>query len=241
VILVDPSARPIIAHRGASGIEPENTLLAFERGLELGADALEFDVRLSADGIPVVIHDPTIDRTTDSAGAVNEFSAAHLAGLDAGSGQGIPLVDQVLESFTDVPMIIEVKEVPAARPLAELVGHHNAAARVLVGSFLHEALACFREYGIRRIASELESARFWGWSRVRAAFGTRGYSAFSVPVRHRGIRVADRAFVRTAARRGLPVHVWTVDERAEAESLRALGIAGIITNRPDRMTRLARS
>ncbi len=241
MILIDPRARPIIAHRGASWDAPENTLLAFERGLELGADAFEFDVRLSLDGIPVVIHDATLDRTTRARGPVNSLTARHLARVDAGSGQGIPSVEQVLESFADTPVIIEVKEISAARPLADVIRRHGAVDRVLVGSFLHAALSCFEELEINRCASRRESFFFWLGSRLRMPLGASSFSALSVPVRHRGIHVADRAFVQTAVRRGMPVHAWTIDDRVEAERLRALGIAGIITNRPDRMTGLARS
>lgn len=241
MILLDPAARPVIAHRGASGEAPENTMLAFERALEQGADALELDVRLSADGVPVVIHDATLDRTTNATGAVNRKSASELESVDAGSGQGIPSVEQVLESFKDVPMVIEVKERQAARPLADQIRRHGAAERVLVGSFDHLALACFADYGISRCASQRESAIFWIGSRLRVALGAGDFVALSVPVRHRRILVVDRPFVRTAASRGLPVHVWTVDDPGEAERLRALGIAGIITNRPNRMTALARS
>ena len=241
MILLDPTARPIVAHRGASGEAPENTLLAFERGLASGADALEFDVRLSADGIPVVIHDPTLDRTTNASGAVSQRSARELERLDAGSGQGIPSVEQVLESFPHAPAIIEVKETQAASPLAKMIRRHAAEDRVLVGSFLHEALGCFEGFGISRCASKRESARFWLWSRLRIARGRSGFKALSVPVRHRGIHVANRALVQTAARIGIPVHAWTVDDPAEARRLRTIGIAGIITDWPDRMTALARS
>jgi len=241
VILLDPTARPIIAHRGASGEAPENTIFAFERGLALGADALEFDVRLSSDGVPVAIHDATLDRTTNVTGAVGQRTVRELAQVDAGAGQGIPTVDQVLESFPDTPVIIEVKEIRAAQPLADLVVRHGAEGRVLIGSFLHEALACFGESRINRCASRRDTTKFWLGSRLRVPLGATRFEALSVPVRHRGIHVADRAFVRTAVRRGLPVHVWTIDDLSEAKRLRALGIAGIITNWPDRMTALSRS
>jgi glycerophosphoryl diester phosphodiesterase len=241
VILLDPAARPIIAHRGASGTAPENTMLAFERGLALGADAFEFDVRVSSDGIPVVIHDPTLDRTTDATGEVNRKTARDLAKLDAGSGQGVPSVDEVLGSFPGIPAIIEVKEDQAAKPLADVIKSHGAKDRVLVGSFIHSALSCFEAYGISRCASQRETTRFWLGSRVRVALGFGGFRALSVPIRSRGVHVADRAFVQTAVRHGIPVHAWTINDFTEAKRLRALGIAGIITNWPDRMTELARS
>jgi glycerophosphoryl diester phosphodiesterase len=202
---------------------------------------LEFDVRLSSDGIPVVIHDPTVDRTTNVTGAVKNLTSEDLSRVDAGAGQGIPTVEQVLESFAQVPLIIEVKEVPAARPLADVIRRHGAVGRVLVGSFLHPALHCFNELEMSRCASQRESAIFWIGSRLRLALGTRPYRALSVPVKHRGTNVVDEAFVKTATRKGIPVHVWTVDDRTEAQRLRELGIAGIITNWPDRMTGLERS
>ena len=241
MILLDPYARPIVAHRGASGELPENTLLAFERGLALGADALEFDVRLSSDGIPVVIHDSTVDRTTSGKGAVKDLAARNLAELDAGAGQGIPAVDSVLETFPDVPLLIEVKEMPVALPLVEVIRRHSASSRVLVGSFLHAALGCFDRFEMNRCASQRESAIFWSGSRLRLAIGASAFKALSVPVRHRGIQVVDESFVSKAAQKEIPVHVWTVDDRTEAERLRALGIAGIITNWPDRMRDLKRS
>ena len=241
MILLDPSARPIIAHRGASGEFPENTMLAFEQGLALGADALEFDVRLSSDGIPVVIHDSTVDRTTNGQGAVKDMTARDLAKLDAGAGQSVSSVESVLEAFAEAPLIIEVKEVPAALPLAGVIRRHGASSRVLVGSFLHAALGCFDQLDVSRCASQRESVTFWIGSRLRLAVGTRAYEALSVPVRHRGFQVADESFVRAATRKGIPVHVWTVDDRSEAQRLRALGIAGIITNWPNRMKDLERS
>ena len=207
MILLDPSARPIVAHRGASGAFPENTILAFEQGLAQGADALEFDVRLSADGVPVVIHDPTLDRTTESSGSVGEFSARDLASVDAGSGQGVPTVEQVLESFAETPLIIEVKEIAAAEPIAELISRHGATGRVVVGSFLHAALGCFSRFSIQRCASQRETVILWAGSRLGVALGVRAYSALSVPIQHRGIRVVDESFIRTAHRKGVPVHV----------------------------------
>ena len=216
-------------------------MLAFEQGLASGADALEFDVRLSFDGIPVVIHDSTVDRTTNGNGAVKDLTARDLATLDAGAGQGISTAEDVLEAFSGVPLIIEVKEIPVALPLAEVIKRHGASGRVLVGSFQHAALRCFDKLEMSRSASKRETAIFWFGSRLGLALGVGACEAFTVSARHNGLRVVDEAFVSAATRRGMPVHVWTVDDRFEAERLRALGIAGIITNCPDRMRGLRRS
>ena len=235
MILLDPAARPIIAHRGASGEFPENTLLAFERGLAQGAEALEFDVRVTADGVPVVIHDSTVDRTTDGRGAVGGWTLDGLMELDAGSGQRIPTVAQTLSAFPDVAAIIEVKEAKAASPLAEILRRHAAQSRVLVGSFDHRALRPFAGPEFRRAASRREAALCWLAARLRWGLTGLGHSAFTVPVSHKGITVVDRSFVAAASKVGRPVHVWTVNDRQEAEGLRALGVAGIITDFPLRM------
>src|SRR5690348_13143818 len=128
-ILIDPAARPVIAHRGDSAHFPENTIPSFDRGLELGADAIEFDLRVSRDGEVVIIHDPTVDRTTDGTGAVNSLTLAELKDLDAGArftldggqtfpfrGKGltIPTFDEMLARYTSVPLLIEVKIPEAA-------------------------------------------------------------------------------------------------------------------------------
>ncbi len=235
MILLDPQARPLIAHRGASGDYPENTLLAFEQGLAQGADALEFDVRVSADGVPVVIHDASVDRTTGGTGPVSDYAVRELGRLDAGSGEPVPTLEEVLGRFPDAPLIIEIKEAMAGRPTAEVLRDRRATKRVLVGSFEHAALLPFAGSEFVRSASRRETAGFWLASRVRWAAAGRGYGGFTVPVRYKGLTVVDRTFVALAARCAKPVHVWTVNERSEAERLRVLGVAGIITNFPARM------
>ncbi len=238
MILLDPDAKPIIAHRGASGDFPENTMVAFEQGLSSGADALEFDVRVSAEGIPVVIHDETVDRTTNGNGPVRSKSIGEIAELDCGDGARIPLVDEVLETFADTPMIVEVKELAAAIPLAETIDRHGARDRVLMGSFGREMLIPFDRRGFVRSASSPETAWFWAFSKIGYAQRNRPYIAFTVPVKHGRLTVVDRSFVKTARKVGFPVHVWTVDDISEARRLRSLGVAGIITNYPQQMMQL---
>ncbi len=231
MILLDPAARPIIAHRGASDRNPENTILAFEQGLAQGADALELDVRATADNVPVVIHDATLDRTTDGHGAVCDFALRDLADFDAGKGERIPTFDQVLERFPDTPLIVELKE-PRVGPLvAETLRRQEAVSRVVVGSFHGAALRRFRP-PFYRAASRGEIGFFWlcarfGWS----APHTR-YDVFAVPEHHGWIHIVDEAFVRAATRSAKPVHVWTVNELRDGERLRGLGVAGILTDCP---------
>jgi glycerophosphoryl diester phosphodiesterase len=235
VILLDPEARPLIGHRGASGEYPENTLWAFDRALEEGADALELDVRLSADGVPVVIHDATLDRTTDGAGPVRDLSLVALRTLDAGAGERVPTLEEVLDRYPATPLILEVKAAEAGEPVARLLHSQGASGRVLVGSFEAAALRPFGAEPFVRAASRGETAWFWIASRLRQAPLRSGYRAFTVPEYHRRLHVVDSSFVTAARRRGLPVHVWTVNEVATARRLRGLGVSGVITDFPARL------
>ncbi len=240
MILLDPEARPLIAHRGASGQYPENTLLAFARSLELGADAIELDVRVTADGVPVVLHDPTLDRTTDGTGAVAARTWSEVRRAVAGAGERVPTLAEVLERFPTTPLIVEIKEAAAARPALAALRAQHAEGRVLLGAFQRAALRPFVGTEFARSAVRLQVSWFWACSRLGLARRT-DYQAFSVPERSGRLRVVDTAFLGAARRAGLPVHVWTVDDPAEAARLRALGVCGIITNYPERMRGLTPS
>jgi glycerophosphoryl diester phosphodiesterase len=150
----------------------------------------------------------------------------------------VPLLTEVLARYPETPLIIEIKEEEAARPTLEVLTRARAQARVIVGSFLHAALRPFPPTAFPRSASQRQTAVFWLASRLRLSFPGRSYRAFTVPERHGRLTVVDALFVRAARKRGMPVHVWTVDEPAEARKLRALGVAGIITNFPARMRAL---
>jgi glycerophosphoryl diester phosphodiesterase len=238
-ILLDPLARPVIAHRGASGEYPENTLLAFAQGVEQGAEAIELDVRASADGMAVVIHDATLERTTTGTGPVAGHTAEQLGRVDAGAGEGVPTVGQVLERFPELPLLLEIKEASAAEPLLAVLREHGAERRVVVGAFEASFLAPFRDSGIARTATRAEVAACWLWSRAGIRMRWPGYGVLSVPEQSGRLRVVDPAFVARARRARVPVHVWTVNDRAVAEHLRAVGVNGIITDYPARMRGVA--
>lgn len=239
MILLDPEARAVIGHRGASGEYPENTLAAFEQAIADGADALELDVRLSADGVPVVIHDETVDRTTNGRGAVAALTAEELSRLDAGGGARIPTFKEVLARFDRVPLIVEIKAVPAAEPVLRLLRWFGAEQRVIVGSFAHAALLPFRARGVATSASRRETARWWLATRLGLVPRGAPFRAFTVPETHGRLRVVDARFTRRARERGLPVHVWTVNEAADARRLWALGVNGVISNFPGRIRHAA--
>ena len=225
----------MIAHRGASGGHPENTLLAFERALTQGADALEFDVRATADGVPVVIHDATVDRTTNGRGPVAAFSLADIRRLYAGAGELVPTLDEVLARFSQTPLLIEIKEPRATTAVVELIRRHGAESAVLLGSFHLAALRPARRARLATIASRLETGAAWGASRLWLPGWPGAYRAFSVPERDGMVHVVDPRFLRLAARLGKPVHVWTVNDPADAARLWKLGACGMVTDYPGRL------
>lgn len=232
MLLLDPLALLVIAHRGASGEYPENTVLAFNQAMRMGADALELDVRASADNVPVVIHDPTLERTTDGSGLVKQKQLAELKELDAGCGEAVPTLNEVLELFPDTPLIIEIKELAAAAVVRETLERHKAVGRVLVGSFESRVTRQFQAGGFSRCANRNQTALFWVFSRAGLTYHISA-DAFCIPEQHGSTTVVDQKFMSSVGRIAMPVHVWTVDSVATAHSLWEMGVRGIITNRPD--------
>ena len=254
--LLDPDARLVIGHRGASAEAPENTLAAFRRAADLGVDGFEFDVRVTADGVAVVIHDPQLERTTDRADIVAASPLAHLREADAGArftadggrtfpwrGRGvvIPTLDEVLDAFPAMPLILEVKVPEAQTAVREALLRHDATARCVVCAIPHAAIAAFRRPPFLRGASRRDIARLWLGSQVGLASAARDCRCFAVPVQHGKIHVTTDRFLAAARRLGRPVHVWTVDDPAKAASLWARGVSGILTNAPGAMPRPPRS
>jgi glycerophosphoryl diester phosphodiesterase len=250
--LLDPAARLVIGHRGASAEAPENTLAAFRRAAELGVDALELDVRATADGVAVVLHDPTLERTTDRAGAVAALAFAQLREADAGArcspdggrtfpylgrGERVPTLTEVLDALPALPLLVEVKVPEAQEAVRRAIVARDAAARCVVASAEARALDAFRTPPFLRGAARRDILRLWLGSKVGAAWAERDCLVYSVPERHRGLTVTTDGFLRAARRLGRPVHVWTVDDPADAARLWARGVSGIITNDPGRIGR----
>jgi glycerophosphoryl diester phosphodiesterase len=248
--LLDLAAHPVIAHRGSSAEAPENTLPAFEAATQHGADAFELDVRLTADGAPVVIHDATLERTTDRSGPVSALTLAELRSVDAGSrftpdggrayphrGQGvqIPTLGEVLWSFPRMPVLVEIKEPQAQDAVRRVLLQEGAAERCVVASEHHEALRVFAEPPFARAASGAEITALYWAAMLRRRPPEAKYRLLSVPQRHRGLPVPTRAFVAAARERGCPVHVWTVDSTTDARRLWQRGVAGVVTNVPGRI------
>lgn len=248
------------AHRGGAALRPENTIAAFDHGLALGADGLEFDVRLSRDGVAVVHHDEMLDRTTDGSGPLAALTAAELAGLDAGyhfrpapddgtvqdagafpfrgKGVRIPTLAEVLAGYPAARFIIELKldEPELARLVVAAVRAAGAVERVSLGSFGSRVLREARrlEPRLRTGASREETrwALYKSW--VFVPWGRPAYQEFQVPERSGSTRVVSPRFVRAAHRAGIDVKVWTVNDPADMARLLGWGVDALITDRPDR-------
>jgi glycerophosphoryl diester phosphodiesterase len=244
-------ARPLVyAHRGGAALRPENTLAAFDHGLTLGADGLEFDVQLSRDGVVVVHHDDTLDRTTDATGPIGGLTVADLAKVDAGYrfsltadvfpyrglGWGVPTLRQVLSRYP-VPLIIELKTAdPAlAKATVEEIRAARAVERVAVGSFWYRALREIRRLEPRLATGAGREETRWALYRSWVGWPVRGtaYREFQVPEQSGRTTIVTPRFIQVAHGAGLPVKVWTVNERADIDRLFAWGIDAIISDRPD--------
>jgi glycerophosphoryl diester phosphodiesterase len=254
--LLDPEARLVIAHRGASAEAPENTLPAFEAAVRHGADAIELDVRLTADGAPVVIHDATLDRTADRIGPVAALTLAELRAVDAGwrfspdlgrthpwrgADVRVPTLGEVLWTFPGLNFLVEIKEPTAQEAVRRVLLQEDAAGRCVVASEHREALLAFDEPPFVRGASGPEiSALYWA-ALLRRRAPAPGYRMLSVPLRYRGLPVPTSGFVAAARAHGCAVHVWTVDSPDTARRLWRRGVSGIVTNVPGTMVEARRS
>jgi glycerophosphoryl diester phosphodiesterase len=244
--LLDTGVRLVIGHRGAAARAPENTLPSFDLALAAGVDALEFDVHLSADGRVVVIHDEMLGRTTDGSGAVAALTLAQIQALDAGArftrdgrtfpyrgaGVRIPTIEEVLARFPGTPLLIELKTAAASAELRRVLAAHHAEDRCVIGAFDHAALEPFRAGPWHLTASQPEALRMLGHVIFGLPAGERRYEALSIPPTWHRIPLPLRAIARDARQRGVPVHVWTVDNAAEALQHWEHGVSGIITNDP---------
>lgn len=243
------------AHRGASGTWPENTMPAFRAAIEAGAEAFELDVHRTSDGVIVVIHDETLDRTTNGTGLVRETPFSAIRSLDAGwgfspdggrtfpfRGEGIsvPALAEVLEAFPDTPLILEIKQVvpPLEDDLARLLQSTGGGDRVLVFSLDQRPLDRYRAlvpdaptgFGPDDVADFLRRLGSDRWDGYRPPG-----AAFAVPVSWRGTQIVSRPFIEAAHARGREAFVWTVNDPREMRALLDLGVDGLISDYPERL------
>jgi glycerophosphoryl diester phosphodiesterase len=230
-----------IAHRGASAAAPANTLAAFQKAAELGADGVEFDVHLSADGVPVVIHDFTVDATTDGNGRVADLTLAQLKQLDAGAifdpsfaGEPIPTLEEVLEALgTRLLFNIELKTTSLGdngleKAVIAQVERHGLGDDVLLSSFNPFSLQ-----RAKRIAPHIAVGLLYSAGLPMPL--RRAWLAFLAPheARHPKHTMVDASYMAWARRRGYRVNTWTVNDPDEMRRLIGLGVDGIVTDVPD--------
>ncbi len=242
-VLLDVAAKPIVAHRGGRARGPENTLEAMRLGVAAGADAIELDVHSCAGGEIVVIHDATVDRTTDGCGEVCAMKLADLRSLDAGSrftpasGKGavlgtarIPTLEEVLEEFPRTAIIIELKTAAASAATRALIERHRAEGRCLVDSFHADALETFRGSRIACGPSRNGVARLIARSWLRTPWPYTELDAVCIPRKYRGVPLPVGRIARLLRAEKKPTHIWTVNAPREAVELWRLGVCGIITD-----------
>lgn len=244
----------IIAHQGGAGMAPGNTMAAFSLSEKLGVDMLEMDVHLSKDGEVIVIHDDTVDRTTNGTGAVKDMTLNELQKLDAGyhfigpdgsypyrnKGITIPSMDEIFNAFPGYPMAIELKtDDPAlADKMADLIRKHNMSDKVIIASFYDDALEYFIEatdgtvpvspaQGATRkfvIAHKLYSDRIIPMEK---------YTAVQIPMEASGLDLASERLAESLHKRGIAVQYWTINDEDSVRRLVEIGADGIMTDHPN--------
>ena len=245
------------AHRGGAGLFPENTLEAFAGAVAFGCTHLETDLRMTRDGEIVLMHDADVARTTDGSGTVESMTLAELKELDAahhftpdgtsyperGRGIRVPTLEQALEAQPGARFNVEIKTLgpnDLPRALWSLIERRSLHDRLLVAAERHELIRRFRRLSGGRVAtgaSRRECLGFWLASRLGLESLVRpGFQALQVPVSLRGLPVVTPRFLRAAGARGCVVHVWTIDDPVEMRRLLSLGVQGLMSDRPDRLS-----
>jgi glycerophosphoryl diester phosphodiesterase len=214
----------IMGHRGAAALEPENTLLSIELAMEIGVDAVEIDVRLSKDKEIVVIHDPTVDRTTNGTGPVSSHALKEIKKLDAGKGETIPTLDEVVDLIGNkVRLVIELKEEGTERKVVELIKRNNLYDNVYVISFWHSLVKA-----VKKMDSRIKTGVLLVGCPVDASIATRA-SANALVMKYTFV---NRKFVQIAHKEGLKVFIWNIDDQQLLKAYADMRVDGIGSNDP---------
>jgi len=214
----------IIGHRGAAALEPENTLLSIERAMDIGVDAVEIDVHLSKDKELVVIHDATVDRTTNRTGPVSGYTVQEIKRLDAGKGEAIPTLQEVIDLIDRrVMLIIELKEEGTERPVVDLIIRNNLFDKACAISFWHRLVKTVKE-----MDSRIKTGVLLVGSPVDACIATHA-SADALVMKYSFV---DREFVKIAHKKGLKVFIWNIDDQDLLKPYVDMGVDAIGTNDP---------
>jgi glycerophosphoryl diester phosphodiesterase len=249
----------VFAHQGGENLWPSNTMLAFQNSANLGADVLDSDMHMTKDGVLVMMHDETVDRTTNGTGAIRDLTLEQIKQLDAGynftpdggqtfpyRGQGltVPTLEELFQAFPDKRFGIEIKQIDpllTAQRFCTMIRQYSMQDKVLVSSFRQENMDIFRKEcpEVATSATEGEVTLFYVLYRLGLidTLPTR-YQSLQVPEESSGIHLLTPGFVTAAHRRGLAVQPWTINETSDLERILALGVDGINTDNPDRLLNL---
>ena len=243
-VLESPGSVIAMAHRGGA-LHPdliglENTLFAFRHAAALGYRYLETDVHVTRDGELVAFHDVALDRMTDSPGMLADLLAEELAQVRIGDDHAVPTMAELLEELPDCRFNVDLKAPGSVEALVELVEHTASHDRICVGSFSSRHLQRFRRLTGGRVATSAtpaEVALFLAssWPVLRRLVPRRPFAVLQIPPRRGWLPLVTPSVVRRAHAAGVQVHVWTVDEPAEMETLLDLGVDGLITDRTDQL------
>ncbi len=248
----------VIAHQGGDEVWPGETLYAYKQATDLGVDILEGDLHITADGALILMHDETVDRTTNGSGLIEEMTLAELKQLDAAyrwtpdngatypyRGQGITVatLEEVFQTFPAYPVNLEIKktERSMAQPLCDLLREYDMQEKALIASFHDERMAEFRDIcpEVATSGSKGEVTKFviLNYAFLGGLYSPNEY-AHQVPERDSGILIVRPGFISGAKRRNMQVHVWTPNTAEELQHFIDLGVNGIITDRPDLLMEL---
>lgn len=245
----------VFAHRGGGGLFPENTLEAFKYSAQMGVDVLELDIHSTSDGALVVLHDRTVNRTTDGQGEINKLTLAEVKKLDAGyhftpdggktfpfRGKGItiPTLQEIFDALPAQTFNVEPKQVEPSvvKPLCEAIRARKMTDKVIVGSFRQTAIDEFRaecsEVATSATPSEVSQFLLMYKTGIGENY-TPPMQALQVPQRVGALEVVTKDFVETAHKLNLKVHVWTINDPDRMRQLIDLKVDGIMTDYPDRL------
>ncbi len=250
----------IFAHQGGETLRPTNTMLAFRHAVALGADVLDTDMQRTSDGVLVLVHDETVDRTSDGTGAVRDLSFDELRQLDFAhsfttdggethpyrdQGHGVVTVEELFVNFPTHRIGIEIKQTPAvaATELCAVIARLGREDDVLVSSFEQRNMDVFRREcpDVATSATEGEVRTFYVLHRLGlVGLSSPTFDAFQVPERSGGVQLLTSGFIDDARAVGVPIVPWTIDDPADLERVLGLGVEGINTNYPDRLADLVR-
>ena len=226
------------AHQGGADEFPENTLKAFQSSAALGYHYMETDVHVTSDGVVVIMHDDTLDRTTDRAGTIERLPWNVVKEARVGGTEPVPRLDEVLEAMPGMRFNIEPKIDAVVDPLIDVIRRTAAIERVCIGSFKdHRVAAARRALGPKLCTSPgtvtAARIRFGSWlPGVGRYLARTDAGCVQIPVTYGPVPLVDRTSVRFAHRIGVAVHVWTINDAAEMTRLLDLGVDGIMTDRP---------